>query len=448
MRKKTIYLLTGALIVATGSMALYINSLLPIITGYPAKYLCSAVFISNRDAASVEAVDLNFSFIRFVQNDVSFNEKTVTSHFLWGESKAVFREGLGAVLVRGTDEMTLQNQDFLPVKSGSVNQDTVLWPAGDSIPTAETGIDKAELAGITAKLMQQQSYGGHAFAFLVLHKGVPVAEGYQPGFGAKTRFLGWSMAKSFTNALAACMIADGRLSLEQPAGFSEWQADERKTITINHLLRMQSGLDWNEDYGNRSDVTLMLYDQSDFAGYALNRKLKYPPGTNWYYSSGTTNILSLLMRRTFSSDSAYYAYSYNRLFDKTGMATAIFETDAAGTIAGSSYLYATARDYGRFGLLFLRDGVFQGERILPEGWVSYSTTPTEGSNDSYGAQFWLNRGKMYPDVPEDMFYCNGHDGQRIFILPSKDLVIVVLGYSPKDRAMDFSRLLKDILGTL
>ncbi len=130
------------------------------------------------------------------------------------------------------------------------------------------------------------------------------------------------------------------------------------------------------------------------------------------------------------------------------MPDAIFEVDPSGTIVGSSYLYARARDYARFALLYQNDGVLNGERILPEGWVKYTVTAASGSNGVYGSFFWLNKGKEYPSAPEDMFWCDGHDGQFIFIMPGKELIVVVLGYSPKFNRMDFDRLLKDILETL
>ena len=155
------------------------------------------------------------------------------------------------------------------------------------------------------------------------------------------------------------------------------------------------------------------------------------------------------MRNKIKDDSLYYAFAHTRLFNKTGMPDAVFETDPSGTLAGSSYIYATARDYARFGLLYLHDGIFNGERILPEGWVNYTTTPATHSHGNYGSFFWLNKGNFYPSAPGDMFSCNGHNGQRIFIIPSKDLVVVVLGYSPKKtNELNFDMLLKDILGTL
>ena len=155
------------------------------------------------------------------------------------------------------------------------------------------------------------------------------------------------------------------------------------------------------------------------------------------------------MRKRFANDNEYYLFAPAQLFEKTGMPDALFEVDSKGTLVGSSSIFATARDYARFGLLYLQDGVFNGERILPEGWVRYTTTPAAHSNGTFGASFWLNKGKLYPSAPADMFFCNGHNGQRIFILPSQQLIIVVLGYSPKpESVMDFDTLLRDILSTL
>jgi CubicO group peptidase (beta-lactamase class C family) len=183
--------------------------------------------------------------------------------------------------------------------------------------------------------------------------------------------------------------------------------------------------------------------------YSFEQPLERTPGTFWYYSSGTTNIVNWLIRRHFTTDSAYYQFPYTELFYRTGMPDVIFEVDPTGTRVGSSYLYATARDYARFALLYQNDGVFNDERILPEGWVKYSTSEAIASNGEYGSFFWLNKGKKLPSAPEDMYMCVGHDGQRIFILPSQELIVVVLGYSATSTGgMDFDRLLKDILNTL
>jgi CubicO group peptidase (beta-lactamase class C family) len=251
------------------------------------------------------------------------------------------------------------------------------------------------------------------------------------------------------NAMVGILVSEGKLDINQPTGLDEWKSDDRSKITLNDLLQMQSGLEWNEDYGNRSDVTLMLHREGDMAHFAMERPVAYKAGTHWYYSSGSTNIVSNLIRKKFSSDSSYYAFADTRLFNKIGMPDAVLEVDAAGNWVGSSYLYATARDYARFGMLYLNDGIFNGERILPEGWVEYTTTSAQASEGLYGSFFWLNRSRIMPSAPEDMFACNGHDGQHIYILPSRELIIVVLGYSPTSTGgMDTDRLIKDVLETL
>jgi hypothetical protein len=193
----------------------------------------------------------------------------------------------------------------------------------------------------------------------------------------------------------------------------------------------------------------MLHREKDMGLYALSKPLIYKPGTHWYYSSGSTNIVMRYLRGKFSSDTEFLRYLRERLFTPLSISHARFEPDLSGTPVGSSYLYMTARDFARFGELFLEDGCVGEERILPEGWVDYTVTPASDSQGEYGAFFWLNRGGRCPDVPADMFSCNGHDGQQIYIIPSKELVVVILGYSPKpDHVIDFNALLRDIIAQL
>jgi len=448
-RKKILFRVAftfGAILIG---VCLYLNSLLPIITGYAAKNLCSALFVSGRQQKDVEPVDLNFSFIKFAVNKVDYDEKSVTSRFLWGKSKAVYRDGFGVTLLRDINEKSLRDERFPSGTRPGYSQDTIAWPLGDILPDTATGIDMAALGDITKRIMADSGYNGNAFAFMVLHKGIPVAEAYKPQLSKQTRFLSWSMGKSFINAFVGILTMEGKLNIQKQADIAEWKNDERGKITLNDLMQMQSGLKWNEDYGNRSDVTVMLHCESDMSSYAFDKPMEYPAGTHWYYSSGTTNIVSHIIRRQFTSDSAYYSFAYKELFNRIGMPDAVFETDPAGTFVGSSYLYATARDYARFALLYQNDGVFDGERILPEGWVDYTTTEASASNGQYGSFFWLNKAKSLPSAPEDMYMCVGHDGQRIFILPTQQLIVIVLGYSPKTNGgMDFDTLLKDILAAL
>ena len=440
MKTKRILGLAGAVICAAliGG-CIYLNSLMPIITGYAAKNLASAVFVSGRNPADVEALDLNFSFIKFNRNKVDYEKKQVTSRFLWAKSTAVYRDGYGVTLLRGKDKDKFARQEYpLPADSAYVD---FLQP-GDSALAGR-------LEHIAEALVDERSYNGHPFAFVVLHEGKLVAERYDAGISSGTRLLSWSMGKSFTNALTGIMAGDGLVDIRTPMDMPQWQADGRKAITLNDLMQMQSGLEWNEDYGNRSDVNLMLHRETDMGAFAASKPLEYEPGTHWYYSSGNTNIVMRYLRGKFPSDEAFLAYIRERLFAPLAISNPCFEPDMSGTPVGSSYLYVTARDFARFGQMYLDDGCIGGKRILPEGWVEYTATPASDSKGGYGAFFWLNRGGVCPDVPEDMFSCNGHDGQQIYIIPSKDLVVVILGYSPRpDKVIDFNALLRDIIAEL
>lgn len=434
--KRLLRIVLGVFVAALIAGCLYLNSLMPIITGYAAKNLASAVFVSGRDAADVQALDLHFSFIQYTRNKVDDEAKTVTSRFLWSKSVAVYREGYGVTLLRGKKLADFQAEAY---------------PLEPMAPIPEPLEDALlpQLEPIAKALVDEHAYNGTPFAFVVLHQGKVVAERYREGMGPDTRLLSWSMAKSFTNALAGIMVQDGLVDIDAPMEIPQWQADGRKAITLNHLMQMQSGLEWNEDYGNRSDVNLMLHREKDMGLYAQNKPLVNDPGTHWYYSSGSTNLVMRYLRGKFASDTEFLTYIRERLFAPLGIWNACFEPDMSGTPVGSSYLYVTARDFARFGQLYLDDGCVGDERILPEGWVAYTATPASDSEGGYGAFFWLNRNGTCPDAPADMFSCNGHDGQQIYIIPSKELVVVILGYSPKpDHVIDFNGVLRDIIAEL
>ena len=442
--KRILRYVTFAFLLSILGGCIYLNSLMPIITGYAAKNLASAVFVSGREAKDVEALDLNFSFIRFTSNTVDFENKTVTSRFLWGKSTAAYREGYGVTLLCGdtADWLRKQHLPFNVLTETQANQDSTY---NAQLPVGDSTIRK-NLAPIAKAFVIERAYHGHPLAFVVLHKGGVVAECYDKGIGPDTKLLSWSMAKSFANALIGIMVKDSLLDIHAPMDIPEWQGDGRKAITLHNLMQMQSGLEWNEDYGARSDVNIMLHCEPDMGLYALSKPLGYEPGTHWQYSSGSTNIVMRYLRSRFSSDEAFIRYMHSRLFDPLGIVGPVFEQDMSGTPVGSSYLYATARDYARFGQMFLADGCVGSERILPEGWVDYSRTPAAASAGRYGAFFWLNRNGKFPDVPMDMYYPDGHDGQDIFIFPSHQLVVVILGFSPKpDNVIDFNALLRDIL---
>ncbi|MBR4352642.1 MAG: serine hydrolase [Bacteroidales bacterium] len=438
MKKKTILrILLAVLLAAILGGCVYLNSLMPIITGYAAKNLASDVFVSGREPADVEALDLNFSFIKFTRNKVDFENHTVTSRFLWSKSQALYREGYGVTLLRGKNALArLQAQKY---------PDVVNIPGPETLLPGDSALT-ARLAPIAKALVDDQAYNGTPFAFIVVHQDGVVAERYREGITADTRLLSWSMGKSFTNALVGIMAGDGLVDIHAPMDIPEWQGDGRAAITLSDLMQMQSGLEWNENYGTRSDVNLMLHREEDMGLFALSKPLMAKPGTHWYYSSGSTNIIVRYLRGRFASEEEFLQYIHERLFDPLGIDNPCFEPDMSGTPVGSSYLYATARDFARLGHMYLHDGCVGDERLLPEHWVEYTTTPASDSKGGYGACFWLNRSKTYPSAPEDMYSCQGHDGQMIFIIPSKELVVVVLGYSPKpDRVIEFDRLLSDII---
>ena len=438
MKKKTILrILLAVLLAAILGGCVYLNSLMPIITGYAAKNLASDVFVSGREPADVEALDLNFSFIKFTRNKVDFENHTVTSRFLWSKSQALYREGYGVTLLRGKNALArLQAQKY---------PDVVNIPGPETLLPGDSALT-ARLAPIAKALVDDQAYNGTPFAFIVVHQDGVVAERYREGITADTRLLSWSMGKSFTNALVGIMAGDGLVDIHAPMDIPEWQGDGRAAITLSDLMQMQSGLEWNENYGTRSDVNLMLHREEDMGLFALSKPLMAKPGTHWYYSSGSTNIIMRYLRGRFASEEEFLQYIHERLFDPLGIDNPCFEPDMSGTPVGSSYLYATARDFARLGHMYLHDGCVGEERLLPEHWVEYTTTPASDSKGGYGACFWLNRSKTYPSAPEDMYSCQGHDGQMIFIIPSKELVVVVLGYSPKpDRVIEFDRLLSDII---
>ena len=228
---------------------------------------------------------------------------------------------------------------------------------------------------------------------MVVYGGRIVAERYAEGFNAAMPLIGWSMSKSAVNALVGLRVKDGKLALNDTALMPQWQGedDPRRAITLDQLMRMTSGLAFDETYGGtQSDVVQMLFVKGDKAAFAADQPLAYPPGTHWAYSSGTTTIISAILRRSFANEHDYLGYPLERLFGPLGMRSAVLEPDASGTFAASSFLYASARDFARLGLLFMRDGVWEGTRLLPEGWVAYSRKPTALSpRGEYGAHVWL-----------------------------------------------------------
>lgn len=431
MKKKIFRISAIVLVLVLVGGVYYINLLTPIITGYAAKNLASGIFLGNRTQESVENTDLNFSFIKFTSNTVDYDRKEVTSRFLWAKSKAIYIDGFGCVLVRG-DETEIRNRAYSRVALPAIQPDSVAWPAGDRLSdTIPAGVDMIKLNTALQKAFSGKENEKGTFAVAIAYKNQLIAEKYADGFSEKNRFLSWSMAKSFTQALVGILVKEGKMDIHKNIDLKEWGQDQRANITIENLMHMNSGLEWNENYGNLSDVTVMLHKQTDFAKFTIQKPSVVSPDSLWVYNSGATNVVSSLIRKTIANDAAYYAFPREVLFNPIGMRSAVFEVDPSGTFVGSSYIYATMRDYVRFGLLYLNKGNWLGNQILPLGWTDYTVQPAAGSKGEYGSFFWLNQSNDYPNVPQDLFMCRGHDGQYIYIIPSLQLVVVRTGFSKK-----------------
>jgi CubicO group peptidase (beta-lactamase class C family) len=286
-------------------------------------------------------------------------------------------------------------------------------------------------------------------ALLVVHRGRLVSETYGPGTDAASTLRSWSIAKSILHALVGTVVADGLLELHEPVPVPEWSGpgDPRGLITLDHLLRMSSGLAFREDYtdGERSDVIEMLWGtgQSDMGAFAAGFASVAAPATQFSYSSGTSNIISRILGDVLGGEGPVRARLQERIFDPLGMASARAEFDASGTFVGSSFVYATALDFARFGLLYLRGGKVDGRHVLPAWWVDQGRTRTSlqtgvGEYD-YGAHWWLT------DPATGLFQASGYDGQRIMIAPDRDLVLVRLGETPADLAPRLNTHIDELL---
>jgi CubicO group peptidase (beta-lactamase class C family) len=327
----------------------------------------------------------------------------------------------------------------LPPQPPDVPWPNHAWPVGE-LPA---GVD---LDPLLDQAFDDEGPLRTTYAVVVVHRGRVVAERYAGNIEhfdrpaepitASTPLLSWSMAKSMLHAVVGMLVAEGRLDLDAPADVPLWHedpADPRAQITLGHLLGMRDGLDFLEDYVDdvRSDVIHMLFGdgKDDVAGFAADRPLRAAPDTAFNYSSGTTNIVSGIVARLLGPGDPYDRFLHERLFDPLGMATAWGTFDAAGTWIASSYVYATAKDFARFGLFYLRDGVWEGRRLLPEGWVDDARLPRSEDEDGalYGRHWWLMGDE------HGTFRAAGYEGQSIYICPALDLVLVRLGKTPAER---------------
>ncbi len=429
-----------------------------------AQIACAGIFVTGRAEADVLRDDIHAlaPFTRSVTLAIDRKDRTVTASAPGSAArKALYRPGVGCTLLTGTvARATLEHQaaTLRPMKL----RPSTPWPLGDATQGgAGPKIDAAALKRAVNDAFVEQNKDGYpdTRAIVVIQGGQIVAEQYAPGFDRNSRLLGWSASKSIAATLVGLLVDDGVLRLDAPAPVPEWQGegDPRRQITLRQLLTMSSGLRFKESYEPGNDSIRMLFATPDMGALAASLPLDKAPSTAWSYSSGATNILSAIVTRaTGGTLESVTRFARKRLFEPAGMTSTVIEPDEAGVPVGSSYAYATARDWARFGLLYLNKGVVGRKRLLSQHWVDFVRTPTTAApRPLYGGQFWLNQGdadgersRMFKDLPSDTYMAMGHNHQIVAIIPSKDAVIVRLGWTPEGQKFDFNTHLSRIAAAL
>ncbi|MEE8600750.1 serine hydrolase domain-containing protein [Euzebya tangerina] len=437
-----------AVVLIVAGVLLYARPLLETATGYAAHNACAVRLLAGR-GVEAPAADLPPNpLVPLMSTSVDESEGTASAALfgLFGQT-AWHTPGLGCTLA--DERPTLTSPDPVEIVADEV------WPLGETVPPPPADVDSAALEAALDSAFAEDDPAGRAVgarAVVVVHEGQIVAERYADGFDADTPQLGWSMAKSVTNAMVGRLVADGVLTLDQDNLVSAWTGD-RAAITLDDLLHMASGLEWDETYALGTPVTEMLYRQTDMGAYAADLPLESDIGSVTQYSSGTTNIIcDILHTETGTGE----ALAHELVFRPLGMHTAVLEPDASGDLVCSSYLWATPRDWARFGLWFADGGSWQGEQLLPPEWVEYSSESraAEGEDAGHAAHWWANDtgdgDLVLPDVPADAFWASGHDGQRVFVVPSEELVVVRMGFTPQipSSELGYNEMLSDIIDGL
>ncbi|QNM85075.1 serine hydrolase [Polaribacter pectinis] len=414
---------------------------LNMLSGYSAKNTASSVFLSERTLEFTDTTDNNFSPVNLATDKVDLEKQFATSSALGLLTrKAIYRKGLGSVLT--LDEIDETAPYLVPKRLKPDNKTPFPYGNAPQKDTVFTNVNYKKLEEAIDYLFEENN---QTRAGVVIYKNQIIAERYANGFSKDSRILGWSMTKSITSTLFGILEHQGKINVQNKAPIEAWQNDERKQITIHNLLQMNSGLEWDENYDEISDATKMLFLERDMTQQQIHKPFVGKPNETWNYSSGTTNLLSGILRNQFKTHQEYLDFWYVDLIDKIGMNSMVVEADLDGNYVGSSYGWATPRDWAKLGLLYLHNGNWYGEQLFAKDWVKYATTATPTSNGWYGAQIWLNAGKRYPDAPKNMYSFNGFQGQNVFILPDEELVIVRMGLT---KNADLNQFLKEVLNSI
>jgi len=417
------------LIVLIGIVWITINYYpkLEIVNAYASRIACSCHFEAGRSLENIKANELNYFPISLSNIQLNKEDQSITSSVFGLQSRTAYHiEGKGC------------NYNAVLKNKIETNQ---------SVPTIVPFVlpfqqETNELEDITEKYFTDHKLR----SLLIIQNDSIRFEKYSQGLKRHTPQLGWSMTKSITSALIGIAIHDSLFTLESNSLFPSWINDQRSTITVEHLLHMNTGLKWDEDEKEISDVTNLLFRENDIAASLLQSELEFKPDSFWEYSSGTSNILMKLLRDNLNDDT-YQNFPKTRLFDPLNMNTAFIEQDESENYIGSSFGYASLIDWAKFGRLYLKKGLnHKGEQILSEEWISYSLNPVDKENQQYGAHWWLNKDKVkFKDISENCFYASGYMGQYLYVIPESNTIIICTGLNSD---YDKNQFLKEIMDQL
>lgn len=420
--------------VAAGIGINYAGRVVQVGAGYKAKSMCQGVFVSGRTEQHVIEHDFAGSPDVFNRINVEVDRSAQEVRAWLGpfpKQRSVYRPGYGCTAVIGP---LADVPPMPPVQNKE-------WSLGDP---AEYGFDADKLNAGLDEIFEDPLPDTRAV--VLIRGGKLLAERYSPGFDRDMPLISASMVKSITGMMAGAAIHEGLFTLDDRAPIEQWSdaEDPRRDITWLDLIQMQSGLEFEEVYTSPlSDVAKMYMTTGSSAEFAINKPLIHEPGTHFAYSTGTSCILQRALRVVLEENGInYHTFPRDRIFEPLGMSSAVFSTDSVGDFIGGSMLHATARDFAKLGQLYLQDGVWEGERLLPEWWSEFVSTPASASSKLYGGQLWLNYvpdfegGKQYfPGLPETAYWFSGYRGQVVLIVPSLDMVLVHLGYAQADREL-------------
>lgn len=454
MLRKITLLIVVLLIAALAWLTFSPPEQIRIAANYSAKMICSNLVLAGRDPAEVLEVDVKaagdpmLGLMRFSVDERGENTVVRTGLFGFiGKGLAFGNKSRGCTTVADPRYLGIAGgaPTFSPAK---IQLPIAVWPEGNQVELPinlelDAVLNDAELSGEGMR------------AIVIVKDGKIIAERYGDGFDAQVPLLGWSMTKTVTAALIGAAVQEDLVALDANVNFNKWRRDDRSAIRLYDLLGMAADLTWNESDGPVSDITRMLYLERNMADFVsempIDADTPEPTGDSFLYSSGTSVLIARYLQDAIGDEALAGAFPSTALFAPTGMASAVLETDAAGTFVGSSYLYATARDWARFGQLLLQRGVWNGRSIMPAGYVDWMADPHPASSNTYGrGQTWLVAPNEPPgapesDLPAGTFWAAGHDGQSIAVIPAQNLVIVRMGLTPSSIGYRPGRLAEAVI---